>query len=280
MSRTLEAEARAVCLDRCDNDKANSFYAVRLNSQGQFKCKCLGHSLSPLVAGYEGYRSPVQDVPCPDYTDPIKANLHTKTDLRAFLNESTVGLWTKLAGQDNSTDQRVNICNQDRDTDIVTLYLAAALSLSISNIVTNFVFDEVRNYTFPNHTTNGPDTIYPPDQLAAFPNLEQSYWTIMAQLTTSTEPALRNTKRSPKWCWYLGYAVRDHCMETRDATSCPAGAPTGMTMCNKVWRHFVEACHRVLSLDTSASPYKLQGYYNSICAPTDQSAKFYELSRM
>ena len=258
------------------------FYAVRLISQGQFKCKCLTNALTPLVAGYEGFRSPVQDVPCPDYTDPIKTDLHADTNLRAFLNESTVGLWTKLAGQDNSTDQRVNICNLDRETDITTLYLASALGLSVTNIVTNFVFDESKNYTFPNHTNQGPDTIYPPDQLAAFPNLEQSYWTVMAQLTTATEPGLRTAERSPKWCWYQAYAVRDHCMETRDASSCPADAPTAMAMCNKVWKHLVEGCHRVLSLDTSVSPYKLVGSYSSICAPTQPSAgaMFYELSRL
>ena len=283
VSRIKEGDARSVCLSRCNNDAANAFYAVRLNSQGQFKCKCLGHSLSPLIAGYEGYRSPVQDVPCPEYTDPLKTALHADTDLRAFLNESTLSLWTKLSGQDNSTDQRVNICNQDRDTDIVTLYLASAFRLSVSNIVNNFVFDEVKNYipTFPNHTTNGPDAIYPPDQLAAFPNLEQSYWTIMSQLTTSTEPLLRTAERSPKWCWHVGYAVRGHCVETRDATSCPAGAPNANTMCNKVWKHFVEGCHRVLSLDTSVYPYRQgTGQYYSICVPTDQNAKFYELSRL
>ena len=203
VARISEAQARAVCRDRCDDNQDNMFYAVRLISQGQFKCKCLTNSLTALVAGYEGFsRSPVQDVPCPDYTDPIKTDLHADTDLRGFLNESTVGLWTKLAGQDNATDQRVNICNLERETDIITLYLASALGLSVTNIVTNFVYDGSKNYTFPNHTTQGPDTIYPPYQLAAFPNLEQSYWTVMAQLTTATEPGLRTAERSPKWCWY------------------------------------------------------------------------------
>ena len=282
MSKKDEAEARDHCRYRCDDDKANSFYAIRLSLEGQFKCKCLDHSFSPILAGYEdgGFKSPVEDVPCPEYTDPLKESLHVDTSLKGFLNESTLGLWKKLGGQDNSTDQRLNICNLDRDTDIVTLYLARAFGLSVANIVANFIYDEGKTYTFPNHTANGPDVIYPPDQLPAFPDLEQSYWTIMSQFTPSSEPSMRTAKRSRKWCWHVGYAVKEHCMETREATTCPADAPTKMSRCNDIWKYFVEGCHRVLSLDTSLYPYKMSGSANKICSPTQPSSEFYELSRL
>ena len=109
----------------------------------------------------------------------MKNHFQSDTNLMNFLSVSTVGLWKKFNGQDNDTQQRPNLCNPERHVDITTLYLARALDLSVSNIITNFVFDEVKTYDFPNHTTDGPYDIYPPVNLTAFQNLEQTYWTLL-----------------------------------------------------------------------------------------------------
>ena len=196
-----------------------------------------------------------------------------------FLTASTLSLKKKTGGQANDTQQRKNICNPDRKVDITTLYLARSLGLSVSNIVTKFKFDESLSYTFPNHSTKGPQTIYPPDNEAAFPNLEQTYWTIISQYTSNTEPSMRTRHRAEKWCWIAARGLYDHCEETKSGASCPSGTPD--TLCDEIWEYFAEACHRVHSLNPAHSKYSLDGKYpDSVCAPTEIGMQYYELSRI
>ena len=67
---------------------------------------------------------------CPQSTDPFKDNFQSDTSLVEFLSSSKLSLWKKMAGQNNDTRQRNNICNADRKVDIATLYLARALGLT------------------------------------------------------------------------------------------------------------------------------------------------------
>ena len=196
-----------------------------------------------------------------------------------FLKESTLSLWTKVNGQANDTLQRPNLCNPDRIVDITTLYLARALGLSVSNIVSNFVFDEGKTYTFPNHSTSGPSQIYPPVGLTAFPNLEQTYWTIISQYTANTEPSMRTRNREYKWCWIKGKGLYDHCEATLESLSCQSSNP--ILSCMNLWKFFVEACHRVHSLNTLSNDYqignRIPGY---TCLPWISGRSFFEISKL
>ena len=269
--------ARNHCHNRCKSASVvNTFSALRRYSENSFKCKCFGHSFDEVIAENNGDESPVNDILCPTATDPYKDSFEADGDLVNFLTESTLGLWTKVGGQNNDTDQRKNVCNPDRKIDLTTLYLARALGLSVSNIITNSIFDETAVYIFPNSSTNGPDQIFPPVDLGNFPNLEQTYWTIMSQYTNATEPTMRTRQRSQKWCWIVGKGVSDHCLMSRTNVGCSSCS----TCCWNIWKNFVEACHRVHSLDTSSSPYKMEGNAQTVCLPTKPNLQLYEVSRV
>ena len=221
-----------------------------------------------------GDESPINDILCPSATDPYKDNFEADTDLVNFLTVSTVSLWKKVGGQNNDTEQRKNICNPDRVIDLATLYLARALGLSVSNIITNFIFDETAVYMFPNHSTKAPNQIFPPVELGNFPNLEQTYWTIISQYTNITEPTMRQRQRSVKWCWIVGKGLADHCYMAKNTAGCSTN------VCFNLWKNFVEACHRVHSLDTSNSPYRMEGNPETVCLPTQPNLQLYEVSRV
>ena len=151
----------------------------------------------------------------------------------------------------NDTEQRSNICNPDRVIDMVTLYLAQALGLDTANIKDNFVYEKTKTYVFPDSLYSGPAETFPPNSsLTDFPNLEQTYWTIISQYTTSSEPGLRSGK-SDEWCWLLGKGLHDHCLVTSGSMNCTTDT------CDSVWSNFIEACHRVRSIDTSQSGFEV-----------------------
>ena len=179
----------------------------------------------------------------------------------------------------NDTEQRSNICNPDRVIDMVTLYLAQALGLDTANIKDNFVYEKTKTYVFPDSLYSGPAETFPPNSsLTDFPNLEQTYWTIISQYTSNTEPSMRTRHRAEKWCWIAARGLYDHCEETKSGASCPSGTDT---LCDEIWEYFAEACHRVHSLNPAQSKYSLDGKYpDSVCAPTEIGMQYYELSRI
>ena len=134
-------------------------------------------------------------IQCPAGTDVHKAAFQSASNLMSFLTTSTLSLPT-TEGQDNDTQQRSNICNPVRTVDIVTLYLAKALSLNTANIINNFVFDVNQTYVFPLNNTHGPPSLDLHTQIytfieSYFPNLKQAYWTILSHYTTrQTSPLL------------------------------------------------------------------------------------------
>ena len=111
----------------------------------------------------------------------------------SFLQTSTLSLKT-TEGQMNDSLQRSNICNPDRIIDIVTLYLARSLGLNTADIKENFVFEKTKTYEFPDSLASGPYEIFPPNSsLTDFPDLEQTYWSILSQYSPITEPSIRQS---------------------------------------------------------------------------------------
>ena len=69
------------------------------------------------------------------------------------------------------------------------MYLAQALGLDTTDMMTNFVFEKTKTYIYPNSSIG----IFPPQaDLSSFPGLQQTYWSIIAQFTASSEPSLRS----------------------------------------------------------------------------------------
>ena len=188
------------------------------------------------------------------------------------MTTSKLGLWTK-AGQENGTES--NFCISQRATDITTLYLAVAYDISVSNIISNSQYDAGATHVFPNSSTNGPQAIYPPD-ITSEPGQHQSYWTFMSQLTTSTEPILRNTGRSERWCWIVARGLLDHCNSVMNSQSC-TGTPV---TCEDIRQDFVELCHRVRSIDTSNGIYRNIGAPQMICIPNINDLELYQMSKV
>ena len=153
-----------------------------------------------------------------------------------------------MLGQENDTLARPNICNADRVVNIATLYLAQVLGISLTTIIEDYTYVATATHVFPNSLTE-PITVYIPDNEPEFPDLEQIYWSILDQFTMASEPSIRKDK-SPLWCWYVGQAVYDHCRSTKNSENCAEDN------CRDIWKYFLEACHRVRSIDTSSGDYK------------------------
>ena len=164
------------------------------------------------------------------------------------MKDSILSLKTML-GQENDTQARPNICNADRVVNIATVYLAQALGVSLSTIIESYTFVATASHVFPNSLTN-PIPVYIPDSEPDFPDLEQIYWSILDQFTSASEPGIREDK-SPLWCWYVGLAVSDHCTSIKNSKSCADNN------CQDIWKYFVEACHRVRSINTASGDYKM-----------------------
>ena len=263
------------------------YAALRRIKNNQFKCKCLKTSFDEVLGAVNGY-SPSYYINCPEGWEPFKADFDADSALVNWLTDSTLGLWKKVAGQSNDTLQRKNICNPDRKADIATLYLARSLGLSVENIISTFVFDETKTYVFPNSSSK-PNTIYPPleyDLLYRWPSLDETYWTIMSQYTSVTEPAMRTRDRADYWCWFVGKGMYEHCLEKAGATSCPEDTIDHVTMCKENWQYFVEACHRVHSKNPAQNGYNV--WLNNgnsrttswMCQPSKTGYKLYQLLRV
>ena len=209
ITTTDETTALTNCLATCAASGGNSFYGLRMTEFGRYRCKCLDLSLSPLMVEVNppsvqifhsvtaalfqstDYQFPLNEVKCPEATDQYTAGFEADSALMSFLKTSTLSLLT-TEGQMNDTQQRNNICNPDRIIDIVTLYLARALGLNTADLKDNFVFEKTKTYEFPDSLTSGPMEIFPPNSsLTDFPNLEQTYWSILSQYTSDTEPSIR-----------------------------------------------------------------------------------------
>ena len=272
VSSNSQDYAVSSCSDRCASPGTNSFSALRLLKEGKYKCKCVDLAFSPVILENKDNVNPLTELSCPEATDEYKTAFQADSGLMSFLT-SSLSLWTN-EGQEEDSQGRKNICNPDRLVDIVTLYLAQALGLDTADIKANFVFEKTKNYVYPN-SSSGPSEIFPAyNNLTTFPGLEQTYWSIVSQYTATTEPALRSG-RSAGWCWILGKGLHDHCLATRSSETC------SLNNCENIWKYFLEACHRVRSLDPSLPQYKTCCNPNKPCASTSyQGVQLYQLQRM
>jgi hypothetical protein len=198
--------ALGLCKQKCTTPDTLAYYGLRKDGVNTYRCACLTRDVSKIVAGYDstqpGNRDALTFRYCP--SNYLSSNIQTLTSNTALMNYLTVSkaelktIYTN-AGADLSQNM-VNICNATRVVNVVTIYMAAILGspVSISNIISNFIYDYTTTYKYPFYNYV-PFTIYPPQNLAGFPGLEQAYWTIVRQYTSSNENNLRNNKDN-YWC--------------------------------------------------------------------------------
>ena len=198
------------------------------------------------------WHDPRKHVECYAIKKPFEDAFAADSFLEGYLKDSILSLKSML-GQENDTQARPNICNADRVVNIATLYLAQVLGVSLTDIIEDYTYVATATHVFPNDLLN-PITVYIPDNEPGFPDLEQIYWSIIDQFTRASEPNIRKDK-SPLWCWYVGVAVNDHCRSTKNSKSCAED------ICSDIWKYFLEACHRVRSIDTSSGDYALRPLY-------------------
>ena len=250
-------------------DKA--FIGIRRIDTSSFSCICFSQE-SPAIIGQKSPHhlwDARNSLDCTNIKTKYIEQFNKETDLIDFLTVSTTNLPTTSV-VDNHTE--VNLCNPDRVVNIATLYMASALQLNVGNLMTDYDYDPAATNVFPNNSASGPSVIYPPDSLAEYPNLEQVYWTILAQYDVNTEPSLRHGKNNV-WCYNYGVGMFDHCMDTNNKiTKCE-----DKTVCKTAWANFIEACHRILSRDTSQGFYKSNGVVDQWCLPNNLVNSEYKL---
>ena len=276
VSTTDESYARNLCRYGCNKD----FYGVRRYHNSKFKCRCFDRDSGVLVGEDDVLSLDVDprsfadcDVAAKVYEDQFDAD----SDLLTWLKDSTLALMTTDGQVDNGKPNFCVVSDVGR-ANKATVYLASALGLDVGKLVDNFVFDtNVGNYTFPNSSVPSR----PPEGsvLTSFPSLDQVYWTIISQYTGSTVHST-NSGKSSRWCWWVGKAVYDHSMKLKTELGC------GEAWSSRLWKPFIEACHRVLHRDTSVNPYQYSASaWNKWCLPADYfsggytDVTLYEVSR-
>ena len=245
ITTSVTSDVPDLCESSCSSPSVVYTGARRL-SDTEFKCLCFDQRFDAMVAKSKYYNA-LYHYDCSKITPSDEAKFSAEPLLAEFLT-SRLDLLTTRA-RDNDTQQRANLCNPGRVVNLATLYLSVSLELPLSSWVPSWHYDPSQSYLFPGHPQTGPGSIFPPSQLAGFPGLEQVYWTILAQYSPDTEPGLR-TGRSNMFCRVKGRAVYQHCIN-RSQGVCASHN------CLQVWRYFLEACHRVRSLNTNQWPYYL-----------------------
>ena len=125
------------------------------------------------------------------------------------------------------------------------------MGLHTHNFISKYVYKtNLTLHSFPG--THSPT--YIPDNVGGLPNLEQVFWSIMDQYTASSEASIRTASKDTMWCHYHGVGVVKHCEVSHGGSNC--GGNSG-SRCLKVWKYFMEACHRVRSLNPQDNKYKV-----------------------
>ena len=185
---------------------------------------------------------------CTKITTSDATSFNSDSKLKNFLTVSTTSLRTS---EGTTTGSKINICSSDRVVDITTVYLVKLMGLHMNNFITKYVYKtNLTLHSFPG--THSPT--YVPHNVGGFPNLEQVFWSIMDQYTPMSEPSIRTASRDRMWCHYHGVGVFKHCEVTHEAFNCGGNS---QSHCLKVWKFFMEACHRVRSLNPQDNKYKV-----------------------
>ena len=273
--------ARIHCINYCNGattpDK-RVYVGVRKTDIQEWECKCFGRNAEILgipkgIANADARTY----MDCTKLIDTDKASFRADAGLTNFLTVNTQSLPTT---QGTRTGSEPNICNSLQVIDVTTVYLAKVLGLNVGNLVTNYAFNNLTSHTFPTGSRS-PNPIYVPISLVGYPNLEQTYWTILDQYTNITEPNLRKDK-DESWCHYHGLGVHEHCMSTiiEIGSTCGGGNIAGKrNHCKNIWLHFMEACHRVRSLDPVNHKYRVNSNPRAKCMGNTMGNSIYFLHR-
>ena len=166
-----------LCSNWCTapNENDRVYFGVQKTQSNFYKCKCLSRDQSIILGSINGFtESPLNAITCSDnIMKPKLALVDQNTALINFLKNSQEDLKTTDV-RDNSSV--INICNPNRTTNIITLYLSHFLGLDANSIISNFVYEPSRAYDYPGNVTNAPTAD------ALFPNLRQAFWTIVSQV--------------------------------------------------------------------------------------------------
>ena len=246
--------ARTGCIKHCTSTttpEKHVYIGVRRTDIQEWECMCFSRDdkILGIPRGISN-SDPRRYMDCSKLIATDKASFAADTDVTNFLTVSTQSLPT-IEG--SRTGGEPNICNSSQVIDVTTVYLAKILGINVGTLIANYVFNtKLSDHTFP-AGSSPPIAIYIPDNLSDFPNLEQTYWTILGQYTNATEPNMRKDK-DDVWCHYRALAVHEHCKDTITTIGSGCGGGTNsirQSHCKNLWKHFVEACHRVISRDPS-----------------------------
>jgi hypothetical protein len=209
-----------------------------------------------------------------------KVTLNADTGLKNFL---TISKKTLRTSNGQYTGTTVNICNTTRNVDVTIAYLAKAFGLNVANLATNYVFDtNISLHSFPVGSQSPSQTYIPTGAiLYSYPGLDRMFWTIMDQYTSTTEPTMRQNK-DKVWCHYKGLGMYEHCKDTRNTIGSGCGGGNTYSRannCKVMWRYFMDACHRIRSLNPNVSPYYHSYNPEGKCISTDASNTIYYLYR-
>jgi hypothetical protein len=196
-------------LSQCKQNCASStlaYYGLRKDGVNSYKCACLTRDMDKIVGAYDtnqyGSRDALTFRYCPsNYLSSSIQALTANTAVMNFLKVSKAELRTILTNSSQDlSENMVNICNATRAVNIVTIYMAAFLAsyVNMDKMINNFTYDFTTKYNYPFHYDQ-KFSIFPPDNLAGFPGLEQAYWTIAMQYTRTNEWYLRGNK-DIYWC--------------------------------------------------------------------------------
>jgi hypothetical protein len=186
---------RSTCYWRSPSTSA--LYGLRKMGTNSYNCVCLTRDISQIAGGLD-ITLPEAGNPLTTYDCNVDAQLATLNN-NAVLMDFLKNSYSELKGPvNNSNGSFVNICNNNRTVNIITLYLAAFLGspVDIAAIVNSFVYNPP--YEYPRYIYN-PVAPTPPLNVANYPNIEQAYWTIVAQYTVYNEYYLRSSKDN-NWC--------------------------------------------------------------------------------
>ena len=165
--------------------------------------------------------------------------------------------------------------------DVTTMYLAKSLGLNVKTLKNSYTYNtNVSLHSFPNGS-NSPSQTYIPENEANYPNLEQTYWSIMDQYTNITEPTIHEDK-DKMWCSHRGLGMYEHCKTATAEVGSGCGGSSSSARnnhCKDFWLYFMEACNRVHSRDPTDSKYRHNNNVQRYCTVSSSSNSIYWLFR-
>jgi hypothetical protein len=277
-------EAGKLCIKHCvpSLKTATKVYAGIKGTTGmeKFKCKCFTGATDKIIgwpgSGFVGRSDPRLSEDCSPLIQLYKDRFNADTGLTNFLAAKTAIQTVTPGAPAPSPSATPNICSNTAD--VAALYLAHLLDLNVADIVTKYKYDTSKTRVFPVYnSSSGPSHTYLPNSvdLASYPGLDRTFWTVMEQYTGNTEPTIRAGK-GRMWCHYAGMGVYEHCLSQNAAMQDCSYSTSNQKIvrCKQIWSYFMEACHRVRSLDPTHNSYRMRSNQPSFwCLSTQPAAQ-------